>query len=775
MKIKHSLNNGHKESRRSFLKKAGTAAISIAGAEYIIPPVMESAEQDNNNNASPWYRRVTRWGQTNITETDPATYDIQWWRSYWKKTNIQGVVVNAGGIVAYYPSKVPLHKQAELLGGRDLFGELCRTAQKDGLAVFARMDSNRAHEEFYRAHPDWFTIDASGKPYKAGDLYITCINSPYYEEHIPSILREIIGLYHPEGFTDNSWSGLGRNSICYCGNCRTRFLKWSNKELPVTTDWDDPAYRDWIKWNYNRRIEIWDLNNSVTRTTGGKDCIWAGMNSSSVSGQGASFRDYKEICERAEIIMLDSQARSDAEGFQQNSISGRLIHGLLGWDKLIPESMAMYQMGRPIFRLSSKPVQEARMWMIEGFAGGIQPWWHHVGAYHEDRRMYRTAAPVFEWHKLNTSHMVNRLPVATVGIVWSQMNTDFFGRTAADNLTELPWRGITQALTRARIPFLPVHADNIERDSGRFSQLILPNIGALSDSQVSSIHSFVKKGGNLFATGLTSLFNDQGEPRSDFALADLFGTHISGKVSPLSDGTAVKRARDTYHTYVRLDPELRRRVEGPHRDTEPQISGDRHPVLKGFDETDILSFGGILEPLRTDQGTKTLMTFIPEFPVFPPETAWMKVPKTDIPGLIINELAGGNRIVFMPADFDRQFGRYNLPDHGNLIANIIRWTSRDDIPLVVEGPGLIDCNLYIQNDHFVLHIVNLTSAGTWRQPVDEYIPLGPFKIGVKLRQGIKGQNVVCLVSGKKQNAEVRNGWSWFDINRITDHEVVVLT
>jgi len=46
-----------------------------------------------------------------------------------------------------------------------------------GLAVFARMDSNRAHDEFYRAHPDWFAIDASGKPYKAGDLFITCVNN----------------------------------------------------------------------------------------------------------------------------------------------------------------------------------------------------------------------------------------------------------------------------------------------------------------------------------------------------------------------------------------------------------------------------------------------------------------------------------------------------------------------------------------------------------------------------------------------------------------------
>lgn len=757
-------------SRRSFLKSAGVAAITIAGSEYFVSA--SDVKQDNTIKNIPWYRRVVRWGQTNITEPDPAIYDIQWWRSYWKRTNIQGVIVNAGGIVAYYPSKVPLHRQSDYLSGRDLFGELSRAAHNDGLVVFARMDSNRAHKEFYIAHPDWFAIDASGKPYRSEDLYITCINSPYYEKHIPAILEEIVALYHPEGFTDNSWSGLDRNSICYCKNCSERFLKWSGKKLPAKTDWDDPAYREWIIWNYKRRIEIWDLNNSVTRAAGGNECIWVGMNSSSVRGQGVSFRDLKEISERAEMIMLDSQARSDEGGFQQNSISGRLLHELLGWEKLIPESMALYQNGKTTFRLSSKPAQESRMWMIEGIAGGVQPWWHHVGAYHEDRRMYKTALPVFEWHKANNANLINRYPVASIGVVWSQTNTDFFGRDSADIVTELPWRGMTQALIRARIPFLPVHADNIERDAKKFKLLILPNIGAISDSQLKAIRNFVKNGGNLFATGYTSLFNEWGDAQQDYALADLFGAHISGSVHP--DVTSSRKVRDTFHTYMRLLPELRRTVEGPHRDSEPMVSGQRHPVLKGFDETDILPFGGILQPLDVNKGTKTLLTFIPEFPIYPPEKAWMRVSKTDIPGLIVNELPAGNRIVFMPADIDRQFGRYNLPDHGDLLANIVQWGVNDELPFKIEGPGLVDCILYRQGDHLIFHLVNLTSAGTWRQPVDEFISIGPFKISVRIIPGMAGQNLKCLVSGLNKSAKVTNGWYVFEIEKIIDHEVVLI-
>ena len=88
------------------------------------------------------------------------------------------------------------------------------------------------------------------------------------------------------------------------------------------------------------------------------------MNGGSILSQSRRFRSYKEIAERADIIMLDDQSRSNEGGFQHNAEMGQYIHGLLGWDKLIPESMSMYYHSRNYFRLASKPVQEARMWMM---------------------------------------------------------------------------------------------------------------------------------------------------------------------------------------------------------------------------------------------------------------------------------------------------------------------------------------------------------------------------------------------------------------------------
>jgi hypothetical protein len=251
--------------------------------------------------------------------------------------------------------------------------------------------------------------------------------------------------------------------------------------------------------------------------------------------------------------------------------------------------------------------------------------------------------------------------MGTVGVVWSQENTDFYGRDDAENRVNLPWRGIIQALIRACIPYQPVHVDYIGRDASKFKLLILPNYGSLTTQQAESIERFVSNGGNLFATGETSLYDENGRMRNDYALGNLFKTHY---ITADSIDKAYDPGR-AYHTYLRLAPE------------EPDITGERHGILEGFELTDILPFGGGLQALKTDAGSDVLATFVPEYPIYPPETAWLREPKTDLPGLITNTLPNGSRIAFMPAAIDRLFARFNLPYHGDLLGNIIRWASKD--------------------------------------------------------------------------------------------------
>jgi len=397
--------------------------------------------------------------------------------------------------------------------------------------------------------------------------------------------------------------------------------------------------------------------------------------------------------------------------------------------------------------------------------------------------MYRTAVPVMQWCETHASMLTDRTPVATVGLVWSQQNTDFFGRDDPGPLVDQPYTGFMHALVRARIPYVPIHIDDVAETQG-IQVLILPNIGAMSDTQAAAIRNFVARGGSLVATSRSSLYDEWGDPRTDFALADLFRAHWNGDVPRLGrartsasggQATAAFAPSPSGHTYLRLSPEWRARVDGPHIAGEPAATGSRHRVLDGFDETDILAYGGLLVPVRVEAGATVPLTYVPPFPTYPPETAWMREPKTDVPGLVLST-HGTARVAFMPADIDRRYALEHLPDHARLLANVIRWAASDTLPLTVEGPGLIDCHLFEQPGRLILHLVNLTSEATWRAPLDELIRVGPFQVRAAWSRSRGGapRRARLLVSGSTRPVRVEQSMAVFTIESILDHEVIVL-
>lgn len=725
----------------------------------------------------PWYRTTLRWGQTNLVEIDPARYDDAWWRAHWRRTRVQGLIVNAGGIVAYYPSEFPLHHRAETLGERDLYGEIVGAAREEGLAVVARMDSNRVAKDFFDAHPDWICRDAEGGPYRQADKYVTCINSPYYREYLPDVMREIIRRSSPDGFADNSWAGLPRRNICHCAHCAAGFRTASGFELPREHDWSSEAYRQWIRWNFRCRTDLWDLNNRVTSEAGGEHCRWMGMISGEVLNNNQRFVDLRAILQRSRIVMLDHQRRSPTDGFSQNTEAGKRLHELAGWDVLIPESTPQYQLGQPAFRLASMPPAEVRLWSSAGFAGGIQPWWHHIGSAHEDRRQYQTAEPIFRWHEANQDVLVNRTPVADVGVVWSQENHDFGGRQSPVERTLDPYRGAVAALDAEGITCLPIHADDAAAAIGRVKVLLLPNLAAMSDEQVAGVEAFAAAGGSVIATGETSLHDANGERRGDLALGRLFGVHRRigerGATGPI-DPNIETSAR---HTYLRLAPELRAGVEGPADATAPQGGrSERHPVLAGLGDTDTLPFGGFLPVLGIDAGVSVLATFVPDFPIFPPETSWMREPRTDLPAIAVRDggLGGGGKLVWFAADLDRCYARDGSFEHARLIGNAVRWMLDGRAAVELRGTqGFVTPALYEQRNRTILHLNNrlITAKVPGRQ--NELVAVGP--VGVRLpRRGRAALGVALRVRGETVRPELDGDWISFEVGPVPDHEVAVV-
>jgi hypothetical protein len=178
--------------------------------------------------------------------------------------------------------------------------------------------------------------------------------------------------------------------------------------------------------------------------------------------------------------------------------------------------------------------------------------------------------------------------------------------------------------------------------------------------------------------------------------------------------------------------------------------------------------------LTVASGWQALMTHVPPRPAFPPEAVWLRDDTTDIPGLVVSERPDGPRVAYLAADLDRRYARDNIGDIGNLLANIVRWAANDDVPLTIEGPGLLDCHLYRQSARLILHIVNLTNEGTWRGPIDELIPVGPVRVSLRLPEGIRDAHVRSLVSARGIDHTSAARSVSFSIPSIRDHEVIVI-
>lgn len=95
--------------------------------------------------------------------------------------------------------------------------------------------------------------------------------------------------------------------------------------------------------------------------------------------------------------------------------------------------------------------------------------------------------------------------------------------------------------------------------------------------------------------------------------------------------------------------------------------------------------------------------------------------------------------------------------------------------LRVQGVGLVDAHLYRQSERMVLHLVNLTNSATWRTPVHELVSVGPFQIALRLPADLAARTVRSLVAERSIPATVVDGWIRFEIARILDHEVLVIT
>jgi len=720
-------------SRRNFLKTSaffGTSALA-AGNQALLPPV------NAQTTSQTWFDKPMRWAQLVLVENDPGNYDPQFWLNYFKRTHSDAACLSAGGIVAYYPTKVPLHHRSAWMKDSDPFGELLEGCRKLNMYVLARTDPHAARQEVYDVHPDWIAVDAEGnkrRHWANPELWVTCALGPYNFDFMTEVHREIMKLYQVDGIFSNRWAGSG---LCYCEHCQHNFRAASGMQLPKTTDPLDPGRKNYLVWRLQRLTELarlWDgeirkINPQARYVPNG-------------------FPDLKVAGEMADILFIDHQARRGLTAPWSNGSRAKEYRATLGRKPI----GGIFSVGlEEPYRWTDSVQSEAevRIWVADGVAHGLRPWFAKFSGTLYDKRWLKIVENIYQWHYRAERYLRNEVPLARVGMVYSEQTREYYNASRPQARAGEHESGMYQALLEARVPFEKVHdrlLDAAHLDA--FRLLILPNIAALSDQQCRQLKEYVQRGGSLLATFETSLYDEWGVPRKDFGLAELLGVSWKGK-----------REGPMQNSYLGLNPD--------------PATGKFHPVLAGLaDATRIIN--GVWRLDVEPRGEfPAPVTLIPSYPDLPMEDVYPRVSHTNIRELYLREI-GQSRIVYFPWDIDRTFWEVLNVDHGRLLRNAIEWATNEEKPVTVTGPGILDVSAWRQKESMTVHLVNLTNPMTMKGPFRELIPLVWQEVKLRLPEGKEVRQVKLLVSGQLPRTSEAGGMLAVSIPSILDHEVVAI-
>jgi hypothetical protein len=691
-----------------------------------------------------WDDRPMRGMQLAFVEDDPGNYDQKFWLDYFQRIHAQGACLSAGGCVAFYPTKIPLHYRSKWLGASDPFGDLVKGCRALGMNVIARTDPHAVHQDVYDAHPDWIAVDESGKKrrhWSDKELWVTCALGPYNFDFMTQVTEEIMATYHVDGIFSNRWAGSG---MCYCEHCRESFRAASGLDLPRTLDPRDKARREYIVWHEKRLFDLWRLWDSKIKAINPEAAYIA-----NAGGGALSQLDMKTIGDLAPTLFADRQARRGLMPPWTNGKNGKEYRATLGRKPIAGIfSVGLEEPYR--WKDSVQSAAEIRLWVADGIAQGLRPWCTKFNAKPIDRRWLPVVEEIYTWHHRNEKYLRNEQSLARVAIVYSQQTATFYGGEKARATVENPALGFYQALVEARTPFEMVHDRLLDAEHlTPFRTLILPNIAALSTAQCRQIQDYVQRGGSIVATYETSLYDEWGVRRGDFGLSSLFGVSFTGK-----------REGPMMNSYLTLEK-------------DPQ-TGRYHPLLSGFeDATRIINGVNMVHVSAIDSMPHPPLTIVPTYPDLPMEEVFPRPLHVKNPGVYIRQVGRG-RVVYFPMDIDRTFWEVLDFDHSKLLRNAVLWATNEPAPVLVKGPGILDISLWTQQSSMTVHLVNLTNPMMMKGPVREIIPVPSQQVAIRVPAGRRVKAARFLVANRDAPHQQQGETISLETPAIGLHEVIAL-
>ena len=586
-------------------------------------------------------------------------------------------------------------------------------------------------------HPEWQEINSpGGKPISVEELknlhVLGCWNSPYGDWFIKSQV-ELVRQLDWDGY---NMDGFGCWAQCFCPACTTSYAEECGRAIPAVRDVNSSDYRHYLKWRldrYTRFVGRWTAALKAVKPdfvtapwTTGPGRWWHWMGAPAAEGTDAMHRVLD-----APFLELLWDFPADQGSNLLPAFTCRYYRGLTG-DR--PAWILPYLCEQGQFNMQP-PRAECEVREMTVVTNGCIPaqgrWQQNadtpladLNALVAEREPFTRDARSLKWAAMfvgESSRLLYGLPGARTEVplgawIGSGVDTPDIGKLEPGE-RRMPAHmesavGVFRAMMEDHLPLDIIIEPDLEDAAtlGQYKVLILPNAACLSDKATATIRAFVQGGGGLVAMHESSICDEYGDRRDDFALADVFGAHHRG--------TEDFSAR--WPNYPKWT-ELYLGVAGP--DLHP-ISDDavvRSNYRRGSDR---LQYIGWMTNVEVERGAEKLGRRL-SAPI-----EW--------PFIVLNKSAEG-RSVYVAADLGQAYFLAPYQYQRRLISNAVRWAASQPPSIAVKAPLCVQAAFYTQSDggRSVVHLLNEVNTSANRaipennpSQREETVPIAGITVGV---------------------------------------------
>ena len=625
----------------------------------------------------------------------------------------------------------------------DYLGAYMPEARKNGLRIFIYFNVHWYTMGFTGQHPEWRQIRENGQPldrvYDTGSDF--CVNTPW-REWVFQVLRDLAA-YPIDGiFFDGP---VYRPDTCYCRYCRDKYRKLYGREMPSKAQRTGREFAQLVEFQANSLKDILHDSNRILK--GIRPGLALYMNGGVRGANWATGRLNRVLVEEQDLL-----------GSEGGFIGGDLTKVPLWKPGLTARMLETQAGGKPtvIFSAASHkpwtfsllPGPELKLLYADTIANGAGVWMGITPFEFEEPEM-QTLAGMNRFLEKNVRYYKGTRSEARVGVVWSDVTANFYAGAAAqlidvDRVAQRSeignldgeFAGISESLLRAHVPFDVLDDVSLEKEPlDRYQAIFLPNVACMSGKVAARLRQYVEKGGNLFADFETSLYDETGVRRSDFALAGVFGVSALGKLSGPRNWDFLRPAAE-------------------------------HPLLANGVKREFIPSPAYYVQARANTGT-VLLRYTERL-----AGRYDGVPKTsEDPGLTLNRVGKG-KAVYMSGDLGNAINTYHSPELMQLVANAGELLGASLVK-VENTPGSVEVVVRSQEGgkRIVIHLVNFT--GEMARPIRRV--LRQTGVRLTLNQGVTASRAFTLWDGKPLPiSRDTQGRIQVAVPALDEYEVVVL-